>query len=120
MGKADNTGTGETQVTPSGFKVPTVAEIAKLKEKYPDLFRVKVKDQAGNEYVALLRKPKIFDQQVAIASETKKKGTYNISIWQNCKLVGDPAIEADDYLYQGALSQLDEICAFAEASVEKL
>ena len=104
----------------TGYTAPTKAEIAEFKKKHNDVFLVSVKDKEGKEYTAILRKPKMRDLQVAGASEKKKPMSFNQSIWANCKLAGDPAIEADDYLYSGALGQLDEIIEFAEATVKKL
>jgi metal-sulfur cluster biosynthetic enzyme len=60
------------------------------------------------------------DMQIASASEKKKPSTYNLSIWANCKIVGDPAIDADDVLLLGALQQINEIIEVAESSIKKL
>lgn len=102
------------------FKLPGKAEIEKLKKEHGEIFQVDVKEKDGTVRSAILRKPKMRDLQVATASEKKKPMSFAQSIWSNCKLVGDPAIEASDYLIAGAYAQLDEIVEFAEASVKKL
>lgn len=102
------------------FVLPSKAEIATLKAKHGELTQITVKNKAGDEFHAILRKPKFADLQVASASEAKKKATYNLSIWSNCKIVGDPAIDADDDLLIGALGEITGMVVFAEASSKKL
>jgi hypothetical protein len=101
------------------FVLPTKSEIDALKKKHGKLFQIAVKKD-GKDYFAILRKPKIVDLQVASASEKKKAFTFNASIWANCKLVSDPAIDGDDDLLMGAYSQIDEIIETAEASIKEL
>ncbi len=100
------------------YKLPSKTEIDALKKKHGKVFIITVKDTDQDRF-ALVRKPKMVDMQVASASEKKKPFTFNQSIWANCKIEGDPAIEADDSLFLGALSQLDEVIEFAEASIKE-
>jgi len=116
MAKEENT----KEATATGYVVPTAKEIEALKAKHGELFKITVTDREGKERVAIMRKPKFVDLQRAKASENKKPLTFNLSIWENCKIEGDPAIDADDYLKSGALTQLDEIVEFADATVKKL
>lgn len=102
------------------FLLPSKAEIATLKTKHGELTQITVKNKAGDEFHAILRKPKFADLQIASASEAKKKMTYNLSIWNNCKIVADPAIEADDFLLIGALGEINGMVEFAESSAKKL
>lgn len=118
MAKTENTNANEAKA--SGYVVPTAKEIEALKAKHGELFKLTVTDREGNEHVAILRKPKFTDLQRAKASENKKPLTFNLSIWENCKVEGDPMIDADDYLKSGAISQIDEIVEFADATVKKL
>lgn len=101
------------------FTLPTKTELDVLKKKHGKLFQITIKS-GSKEYHAIVRKPKIADLQVASASEKKKPFTFNASIWANCKLAGDPAIELDDDLLMGAYSQVDEIIATAEASIKEV
>ncbi len=102
------------------FTLPSKAEIETLKKKHGELSQITVKDKLGNEFHAIVRKPKFADMQIASASEAKKKMTYNLSIWNNCKIAADPAIDADDYLLVGALGQINELVDYAEGSIKKL
>lgn len=101
------------------FILPSKAEIDTLKKKHGKVFQITVKKD-GKDYHALIRKPKITDLQIASASEKKKPFTFNASIWANCKITGDPAIEADEDLLMGAYSQIDEVIATAEASIKEV
>lgn len=112
--------TNNKEVKASGYIAPTSKEIEALKNKHGELFQITVTDREGNSRIAIMRKPKFVDLQRAKASENKKPLTFNLSIWENCKIEGDPAIDADDYLKSGALTQLDEIVEFADATVKKL
>lgn len=102
------------------FKLPNKTELAALKVKHGALFQITVTGKDKKEYHAILRKPKMQDLQIASASEGKKKFTYNLSIYNNCKVVADPAIDADDYLLLGALGQINDLVEFAEASIKEL
>jgi hypothetical protein len=102
------------------FTLPSKTEIAALKAKHGSISQITVKDKSGNEFHAILRKPKLQDMQIAAASEAKKKFTYNLSIWNNCKLSADPAIEADDFLLVGALQEINSIVQYAESSIKEL
>lgn len=102
------------------FKLPSDAEIKVLKNKHGELSQITVVDKEGKEYHAIMRKPKMVDMQIASASEKKKALTYNLSIWNNCKIVSDPAIDADDVLLMGALQQVNELIEIAESSIKKL
>lgn len=110
----------ETAKTQETFTLPSKSEIETLKKKHGELHLITVKDSAGAESHAILRKPKMYDLQVAAASEAKKKMTYNLSIWNNCKIVADPVIEGNDTLFLGALGQINEIIEIADASIKKL
>jgi hypothetical protein len=103
------------------YTAPTQEQIQEWKTKHKDVFCIEVMDKEGIEYPAYLRRPKMNDLEIASNSERKKAGTFNKSIYNNCKLSVHPAIEADDqYLLPGVLSQLDEIVEFANAKVKKL
>lgn len=104
----------------SDFKLPSPTEIEALKKKHGELSQITVVDKDGKEYHAIMRKPLMRDMHIASASAQKKPGTYNLSIWSNCKVVADPAIDADDVLLVGALNSINELVEVAESSIKKL
>lgn len=107
--------------TQTSFTIPSAKDIEALKKKHGAVFQITV-SKGGQEFNAILRKPKLQDMQVASASEKRKPATFNVSIYQNCKIAAhtDPEIEADDELYMGALEQVNEIISFAQGSIKKL
>lgn len=110
----------ELAQTTEAFKLPSKAEIEALKQKHGELFQITVTDQTGKEHHAILRKPGMSDMQIASASEKKKPFTFNLSIWSNCKVVADPAIDASEYLLLGAFKELGELVEQANSSIKKL
>lgn len=108
-----------TEETPSTFVLPNATEIEALKKKHGDLSQITVKHK-GKDYHAIMRRPGMEDLQIASASQKKKPGTYNLSIWANCKVVADPAIDNDDVLLLGALAQIDDLIEIAESTIKKL
>lgn len=116
MAKTSDTGAGN-----EGFKLPNTAEIDKLKKEHGELSLITViNPKTKGEHFAIMRKPKMQDLQIASASEKKKAHTFNLSIWNNCKLVADPAIDNDDVLLMGACAQVNELVEIAEGSIKKL
>jgi len=116
----DTVNTPVVDETASSWKQPSASEIEAFKAKHGDVFSMSATGQDGVKRVVYMRKPKYTDLQRAKASENKKALTFNLSIYENCKLAGDPAIDSDDYLRNGILGQLDEIIEMADVEVKKL
>lgn len=111
----------ETSGDNEAFKLPTTGEIEKLKKEHGELSLITViNPKTKGEHFAIMRKPKMQDLQIASASEKKKAHTFNLSIWNNCKIVADPAIDNDDVLLMGACAQVNELVEIAEGSIKKL
>lgn len=94
--------------------------IKELKEKYGDIFAVKVTDGEGNIHIAYLRKPKRRDLSAASVAGSKDPLKFNETILRQCWLDGDEDIRTDDYLFLAASGVISDIVEVGEAELEKL
>lgn len=102
---------------PQDPAAPDSSQIARWKNEYGSLFAIEVED-----FVLVMREPKVVDMERALASDPKNKKQFNFhrSIIANCKLYATPGLENDDQAMLGVFAEMDELVKTKEATVKKL
>lgn len=93
----------------------TKEQIQAWKEKYGDIFRIKVEDKE-----CYLKKPtrKILGY-ASVAGQSNPLG-FNEVIMRDCWLGGDEQMRNDDTLFLSACSKIAELIEIKDAELEKL
>ena len=102
---------------PQDVNAPDANLIAKWKAEYGNIFAIEVED-----YVLVIREPKVVDMERALASDPKNKKQFNFhrSIIANCKLYMTIGLDEDDQAMLGVFGEMDELVKTKEATVKKL
>ena len=94
---------------------PTPEEIAALKAKHGDIFKLVVGDKC-----AIMKTPDRKILSFATKSAEKDPLGFNEAILKNCFVAGDTEIRDDNAYFLGASQKLSELIEIKESSLEKL
>lgn len=94
---------------------PSEKEIAELKAKHGDIFKLTVGDKC-----AIMKTPDRKILSFATKSAEKDPLAFNEALLKNCFVAGDTEIRDDDAYFLGASQKLSDLVQIKESSLVKL
>ena len=95
-------------------------QIKEWKDKYGDVFAIKVDDENEDTHICYLRAPKRKDLSAASVASKVDPLKFNEVILRQCWLGGDEVIRTDDRLFLAVSGKIPDIIEVGEAELEKL